>query len=197
MHEHEQDNDNRQKSEQHRGQREQHDVHQEQVEHIRERERQGSGGYSDRRVARDQEYLSAGHHESGSHQRSVGYGYRPPRSSDWWGPWPDASIADADAHGQYDRHADWEQRDVPTGPYAGRGPKGYQRSDERIREEICEHLTIHPVIDASDIEVMVKKGDVTLTGSVESRAIKRLVEALTEAVLGVKEIDNNLRVIQR
>jgi osmotically-inducible protein OsmY len=42
--------------------------------------------------------------------------------------------------------------------------------------------------------VTVTNGEVTLSGSVESRAVKRLVEALTEAVPGVKDIRNDLRV---
>ena len=81
-----------------------------------------------------------------------------------------------------------------AGPYAGRGPKGYRRSDERIHEDICERLTEHPSIDASDIEVSVHDGDVTLSGRVESRAIKHLTEAMTETVSGVKEVHNHLRV---
>jgi hypothetical protein len=81
-----------------------------------------------------------------------------------------------------------------TGPYAGRGPKGYRRSDERVHEDICERLSEHPSIDASDIEVSVHDGEVTLSGRVESRAIKHLTEAMTETVSGVKEVHNQLRV---
>jgi len=81
-----------------------------------------------------------------------------------------------------------------SGPYAGRGPKGYRRSDERIYEEVCERLTEHPSIDASDIEVAVHDGDITLTGTVESRAVKHLTESMVETVPGVKEVHNQLRV---
>jgi osmotically-inducible protein OsmY len=55
---------------------------------------------------------------------------------------------------------------------------------------------VHPAIDASDIDVAVTNGDVDLSGCVESRAVKRLVEAIAEAVPGVKEIENRLRVNQ-
>ena len=93
---------------------------------------------------------------------------------------------------------DWRSRqqwnDDWSGPYAGRGPKGYRRSDERIQEDICERLTEHPSIDASDIEVTVSAGDVTLTGRVESRAIKHLSEVMAETVSGVQEVHNQLRV---
>ncbi len=81
-----------------------------------------------------------------------------------------------------------------SGPYAGRGPKGYRRSDERINEDVCERLTEHPAIDASDIVVAVSDGDVTLTGRVESRAVKHLTEVMVETVSGVKEVHNQLRV---
>ena len=37
----------------------------------------------------------------------------------------------------------------PIGAHRGRGPKGYRRSDERIREDVCERLTEDPFIDAS------------------------------------------------
>ena len=93
---------------------------------------------------------------------------------------------------------DWRRREAWNddwrGPYVGRGPKGYRRSDERIQEDICERLTDHPGIDASDIEVTVSAGDVTLLGHVESRAVKHLTEVMVETVSGVKEVHNQLRI---
>ena len=79
------------------------------------------------------------------------------------------------------------------GSYTGRGPKGYQRSDERIREDICERLTNHPEIDASEIEIQVKSGEVTLTGTVDRREAKRRAEDVAESVSGVKDVHNQLR----
>jgi BON domain len=92
------------------------------------------------------------------------------------------------------RDESFDDQDRWSGPYAGRGPKGYRRSDERIHEDVCERLMEHPSIDASDVEVSVNEGDVTLTGLVESRAIKHLTETMTETVPGVKEVHNHLRV---
>ena len=92
------------------------------------------------------------------------------------------------------RDESFDDQDRWSGPYAGRGPKGYRRSDERIHEDVCERLMEHPSIDASDVEVSVNDGDVTLTGQVESRAIKHLTETMTETVPGVKEVHNHLRV---
>ena len=80
------------------------------------------------------------------------------------------------------------------GRHAGRGPKGWQRPDERIREDINERLTDHPHIDASEIEVQVKGGEVTLTGTVDDRYAKRMSEEIVENVSGVKDVHNQLRV---
>ncbi len=84
----------------------------------------------------------------------------------------------------------WRRR----GPYAGRGPKGYQKSDERVYDQVCELLTDHPMIDARDIEVQVREGIVTLSGTVNSRQTKRLSEDVASSVPGVHDVQNQLRV---
>ena len=78
--------------------------------------------------------------------------------------------------------------------FSGRGPKGFKRSDERIKEEVCEMLTRDHSIDAEDIDVEVKEGEVTLTGSVPDRRMKHLAEDCVERALGVKDVINNIRV---
>ena len=83
---------------------------------------------------------------------------------------------------------------VREGPYAGKGPKGYSRSDERIREDVCECLTRHSHVDASEIEVRVKDGEVTLTGTVDRREEKRMAEDAAERVPGVRDVHNQLRM---
>src|SRR5436305_246580 len=60
------------------------------------------------------------------------------------------------------------------GPYSGRGPQGYQRSNDRIREDVCDVLTRHGEIDAVAVEVIVESGEVTLDGTVGSRREKRM-----------------------
>ena len=83
----------------------------------------------------------------------------------------------------------------PSGQsYAGRGPKDYRRSDDRIREDISDRLTDDDRIDASDISVQVQNCDVTLTGTVSDRDQKRWAEDVAERVSGVKEVTNNIRV---
>ena len=78
--------------------------------------------------------------------------------------------------------------------HVGKGPKGWQRSDERIKEEVCEALARHPEIDASDIEVNVQNCEVTLTGSVTEREAKRIAEDAVERVFGVKDVQNQIKV---
>jgi len=83
------------------------------------------------------------------------------------------------------------------GQYAGRGPRSYKRSDNRIEEDINDRLTQHPMIDASDIEVSVQNGEITLRGHVDNRDAKRLAEDIAESVFGAKEVNNQIRVKQR
>lgn len=82
------------------------------------------------------------------------------------------------------------------GGFAGRGPKGYSRSDDRIREDICDRLSVDDDVDASEIEVRVQAGEVTLEGSVPTRMMKHDAENLADEVLGVKDVHNNLRVVK-
>ncbi len=83
------------------------------------------------------------------------------------------------------------------GPYTGRGPHGYQRSDERIKEEINDRLYQHGRIDASDIFVDVDGGEVTLSGSVKGRREKRLAEDIADSVPGVVDVNNHLHLQKR
>lgn len=82
------------------------------------------------------------------------------------------------------------------GGFAGRGPKGYTRSDERIREDVSDRLSADDDVDASEIEVRVQGGEVTLSGSVQTRSMKHHAENLADDVLGVKDVHNNLRVVK-
>ena len=85
---------------------------------------------------------------------------------------------------------DWRQ----PGPYSGMGPRGYRRSDSRIFEEVCDRLSQHGRLEASDIEVEVQEGEITLNGSVATRRDKRLAEDLAAGVSGVRDIHNRLRL---
>lgn len=78
--------------------------------------------------------------------------------------------------------------------HIGKGPKGFKRTDERIRELINDRLTDDWQIDASDIEVEVQNGEVILTGYVNDRNQKRKAEDLVERISGVGHIENRIRV---
>lgn len=78
--------------------------------------------------------------------------------------------------------------------HRGKGPKGFLRSDERIREDLNCRLTDDPYVDASEIDVAVEKGEVTLTGTVPDRSSKRRAEDIAELVSGVSNVENRLRV---
>ena len=114
-----------------------------------------------------------------------------------------AHLYDNEHDYRFDRHGGArfeEEKDHPSlwqrvkGAFTGKGPKNWARSDERIREDVCERLCDHPHIDASDIEVVVKEGEVTLVGLVDHRRTKRLAEDVTEEVRGVRDIHNQIRV---
>jgi hypothetical protein len=80
--------------------------------------------------------------------------------------------------------------------HRGRGPRSYSRTDERITEDVNDRLTDDPYVDASDISVTVRDGEVTLDGTVENRYAKRRSEDIAERVGGVKHVQNNLRYRQ-
>jgi hypothetical protein len=87
-----------------------------------------------------------------------------------------------------------ERKYEAGGMHKGKGPRGYQRSDARIQEDINDRLSEDPFLDASDIEVSVRGSEVTLAGTVESRDAKRRAEDISDSVSGVKNVENRLRV---
>jgi len=74
------------------------------------------------------------------------------------------------------------------------GPKGYTRSDERIREDISERLMLADGIDSSEVTVSVKDGKVSLEGTVPTRGMKHAIEDLADYTAGVTDVDNRIRV---
>lgn len=139
-----------------------------------------------------------GSYESGSTPYGSGGSRYDGRSSfdGSYAPSPYASGAEYGGYGG----ARWPSREsggwsvATRGGYAGRGPKGYTRSDERIREDVCDRLSWNDEVDATDIIVRVQNGEVTLEGSVETRRMKRLAEDIAEDVPGVLDVHNTVRV---
>jgi hypothetical protein len=74
------------------------------------------------------------------------------------------------------------------------GPKGYTRSDERIREDISERLMLADGIDSSEVTVSVKDGKVSLEGTVPTRGMKHAIEDVADYTAGVTDVDNRIRV---
>ncbi|MDB6060812.1 MAG: hypothetical protein JWM78_915 [Verrucomicrobiaceae bacterium] len=81
--------------------------------------------------------------------------------------------------------------------YRGRAPKGYERSDERVREDICEQLSRDHHIDASEIIVTVKAGVATLEGTTADRRQKHRAEDIADACSGVKDVQNRINVLRQ
>ncbi|MBV8520226.1 MAG: BON domain-containing protein [Acidobacteria bacterium] len=128
---------------------------------------------------------------SGSRGRGVAsVGYGPAQTRSTYGD--DSLGGSAAAYG-----GDRGDRGAARESYRGRGPKNWRRSDERIREIVNELLTEHDGIDATDIEVSVENGEVTLTGHVGSRWEKRLADDIAHSCGGVHDVHNRLKVSDR
>ncbi len=86
------------------------------------------------------------------------------------------------------------ERRKSGGSQTGQGAQFHRRSDDKIHEEIWELLTNNPDLDASEVELHVEGGEVTLSGTVDSRDAKWLTEDLVNSVTGVREVNNRLKV---
>jgi hypothetical protein len=132
-----------------------------------------TGGHAeDRSVHRSPAGLESGYMEYGRQSYGGPYGAQRHGAREWSSP---------------------ERWQVP-GPHSGRGPRGYQRSDERILEELNDRLTAHGLIDASDIDTRVESCEITLEGWVDSREAKRAAGDVAEDIPGVRDVHNHLRL---
>jgi osmotically-inducible protein OsmY len=86
------------------------------------------------------------------------------------------------------------ERRKTGGSHAGQRAKFHRRSDDKIHEEIWELLSNNADLDATEIELHVEAGEVTLTGNVDSRDARWLAEDLVSSVTGVREVNNRLKV---
>lgn len=149
---------------------------------------------------------------------NIGYRSRDP-STIGGGRWPDDSSLDAPRYGDWLRHStgagggglghegigfpgesSWGESEYARearelrGPHAGRGPRSYRRPDARIAEDIHQRLTDHPALDATDVDVRVAGGEVTLSGMVHDRRARRLAEDIVADVPGVRDVMNRVHV---
>jgi hypothetical protein len=88
-----------------------------------------------------------------------------------------------------------ERREEQRGSAGDGGrPRPRRKTDDSLAREIHEILTTDPELDATDVEVVVEGGAVTLSGEVEHPDAKLLAEELTESVSGVRLVHNRLVV---
>lgn len=124
-----------------------------------------------------------GRQGEGSFRESTGYppyasGF-PPRSYD---------------PGMYSAFQGQGREEPSAKGFRGHGPKDYKRSDDRIREDVCDRLADADSVDARGISVEVSGGEVTLNGHVSSRQAKRVAEDTVEQCSGIQHVQNNLRI---
>ncbi|MGE0171922.1 MAG: BON domain-containing protein [Oligoflexales bacterium] len=143
----------------------------------------GGGSYGGRDSSRD-ERRDRRFNQEGPYYRSFGNDDTERRQQSVAGRW---------STNQLD-NSSWGKGLAEAGRHGGKGPKGYQRSDERIREDVCETLSENSDVDASEIDVSVNNGEVTLSGNVEDRNVKRTAVDIIENLRGVKDVHNELRV---
>jgi osmotically-inducible protein OsmY len=137
------------------------------------------------------------------------YGYNRGRGMGSYGRsrYTDDYDWDTDYDQGFDTYDTWEM-DTPTtwtytefwlipGPETGQGPSGYQRSDERIKEDINERLTQHGRLNAANIQVEVDNCNVTLKGTVNNRHMKRMAEDVADSVMGVRDVNNQIKIQDR
>jgi hypothetical protein len=113
-----------------------------------------------------------------------------------WGTpaaWGDFDAAPAPARHAHHRHSLGHEFGRP-GAHSGKGPRGWTRSDSRILEDVAQRLMDDPNVDASDVEIEVKDGEVILEGFVPDRWQRRHADAIAESVSGVRDVINRLRV---
>ncbi|MGQ3299324.1 BON domain-containing protein [Reyranella sp.] len=160
---------------------------------------QGPGQGGDRYTGRGGSLGGMSGEMGGSHSQGMGRYDRDQGRSGWFGGRPGSSHGSAGRYGSehagmgggYGIGASGQEH------HRGKGPKGYTRSDDRIREDVCDCLTDDPMLDAGEIEVEVKDGEVTLSGTVSDRLAKRHAEDMIDRVTGVRDVQNKIKVKDR
>jgi hypothetical protein len=160
-----------------------------------DRNRGGAGGYQSGGQGRQDEWRPSGYgRESVNYPSGQSFGDQ----SESYGP--QGYGRGGSRLMRYGRHEGGESygESSAQGRYSGVGPKGYKRSPERLKEQVCDRLEENGELDASEIEVkMEQDGTVTLTGSVENRYMKRIAEDIAGSVTGVSDVSNQLKVRSR
>ena len=157
-----------------------------------------------------EDYTRGSRGSYGMGQSSRGYGFRGGSTAGYGGAAERDYAADrydsrrnyGDERGFFDRASDevasWfgdrEAERRREMDHSGRGPANYERTPERLLEDACERLTHDPRVDARNINVTATESEITLDGTVDSRAAKRRAEDCVHDISGVKHVQNNLRI---
>lgn len=109
--------------------------------------------------------------------------------------------ADRDPYSQYERGGylklhgpDYGRNSDGTHSHRGLGPLDYRRADDRVYADVCEALAHDADVDATEIEVEVSEGEVTLSGTVQSREQKRRAGFIADRIAGVRDVHNQVRI---
>ena len=143
-------------------------------------------------LARSRGRAGRRHHHHGRHDRPAAGAFEDPFLPGSYGFGGEGRRQSGSGQGG----ARWEQayRAQGQGSFRGRGPRGYSRSDARILEDVNERLCDDPIVDASEIEVRCEQACIVLEGRVPTRWMKHRAEDIADAVAGVKDVDNRIRV---
>lgn len=158
---------------------------------------QGGGYGSQSSYASHGGYGSQGEASGGGSENRGGHGAQGESRSQGYG-----THAGSGPHGGYGPQGDAHWPQANWGPMSQqarshrRGPKGYARSDERIREDICERLMHSAHIDSSEVTIEVSGGKVLIEGTVPDRRMKHAIEDIADATAGVNDVDNRVRLQQ-
>lgn len=144
---------------------------------------------------RGREWRTREYRDAGAPHREESW--REPARGQWGGD-PTARWTHGESRGVYEREdrgpLQWLGEKI-AGRRA-RGPKGYRRSDDRIRDDVCERIA-RSGIDADEVEVSVENAEVTLTGTVRERHEKWRLEEIADDIFGVEDVHNHLRLGRR
>jgi hypothetical protein len=78
--------------------------------------------------------------------------------------------------------------------HLGDGRAEPARSDADVEVDVTSALRRRDDLDASDIEITVRQGKVTLDGTVADRREKRIAREVCESVAGVRDVHNRLKI---
>lgn len=158
----------------------------------------GGTGYGNRDYndygKRDRSYRQSNWNDSQGYNANRGdmnYGNRGEGDRNWWDRAKDkvsSWLSDDDDNNRRNQGREY------MGGHRGKGPSDYRRSQDRIKEDICDRLTDDDRVDASHIRIQMEDDAVILSGTVNSREEKRRAEDLVESISGVRNVENRLRV---